>query len=79
VTRDPPLSAVPVGVRTLLDRTLPADEFQRLLAIPLTDAERDDTRALVRWFTRRYPTPAERFGYIRRARARWLGSAPRQP
>ena len=34
------------GVRTLLDRTLPADEFQRLLAIPLTDAERDDTRAL---------------------------------
>jgi hypothetical protein len=51
----------------------------RLLAIPLTDAERDDTRALVRWFTRRYPTPAERFAYIRRARARWLGSAPRQP
>ena len=37
-----------------------------------------DTRALVRWFTRRYPTPAERFAYIRRARARWLGSAPRQ-
>jgi hypothetical protein len=52
---------------------------QRLLAIPLTDAERDDTRALVRWFTRRYPTPAERFAYIRRARARWSGSAPRQP
>jgi hypothetical protein len=67
------VSAVPEGVRTLLDRTLPADEFQRLLAVPLTDAERDDTRALVRWFTRRYPRPAERFAYIRRARARWLG------
>jgi hypothetical protein len=79
VTRDAALSAVPEAVRRLLDRTLPADEFQRLLAIPLTDAEREDTRTLVRWFTRRYPTPAERFAYIRRARARWLGRAPRQP
>jgi hypothetical protein len=79
VTRDPAPGAVPEGVRRLLDRTLPADEFQRLLAIPLTDAERDDTRALVRWFTRRYPTPAERFAYIRRARARLLGRPPRQP
>ena len=79
MTKDRALSAVPEAVRTLLDRTLPAAEFQRLLAIPLTDAERDDTCALVRWFTRRYPTPAERFAYIRRARARWLGSAPRQP
>ena len=79
MTRDAALSAVPEAVRRLLDRTLPADEFQRLLAIPLTDAEREDTRALVRWFTRRYPTPAERFAYIRRARARWLGRAPRQP
>jgi hypothetical protein len=70
---------VPEAVRRLVDRTLPADEFQRLLAIPLTDAEREDTRALVRWFTRRYPTPAERFAYIRRARARWLRSSPRQP
>lgn len=79
MTRGPALTAVPEAVRTLLDRTLPADEFQRLLAIPLTDREREDTRALVRWFTRRYPTPAERFAYIRRARARWLGRAPRQP
>ena len=77
MTRDAALSAVPEAVRRLLDRTLPADEFQRLLAIPLTDAEREDTRALVRWFTRRYPTPAERFAYIRRARARWLGRALR--
>jgi hypothetical protein len=78
VTGDPPLGAVPEAVRTLLERTLPTAEFQRLLAIPPTDAERDDTHALVRWFTRRYPTPAERFAYIRRARARRWGSAPRQ-
>ena len=68
MTRDPARSAVPEAVRRLV--ALPADEFQRLLAIPLTDSEREDTRALARWFTRRYPTPAERFAYIRRARAR---------
>jgi hypothetical protein len=69
----------PDAVRRLLHRVLPADEFQRLLAIPLTDAEREATRALGRWFTRRYPTPADRFAYIRRPRARWLGRPPRQP
>jgi hypothetical protein len=79
VTRDPALDGLPEAVRALLVRALPADEFQRLLAIPLTDAEREDTRALVRWFTRRYPTPAERFAYIRRARARWLRNPARQP
>ena len=79
MTRDVASGPVPEAVRRLLDRTLPADEFQRLLAIPLTDAEREDTRALVRWFTRRYPTPAERFAYIRRARARWLRNPARQP
>ena len=79
MTRAAASGRVPEAVRRLLDRTLPADEFQRLLAIPLTDAEREDTRALVRWFTRRYPTPAERFAYIRRARARWLRNPARQP
>jgi hypothetical protein len=79
VTRGAVPGPVPEAVRKLVDRALPADEFQRLLAIPLSDAEREDTRALVRWFTRRYPTPAERFAYIRRARARWLGGPPRQP
>jgi hypothetical protein len=75
VTRQPAGRRLPEAVGRLLDRTLAADEFQRLLALPLTDAEREDTRALVRWFTRRYPTPAERFAYIRRARARWLERA----
>ena len=78
MTRHAASGPVTEAVRRLLDRTLPADEFQRLLAIPLTDSEREDTRALVRWFTRRYPTPAERFAYIRRARARWLGGRPKR-
>jgi len=38
---------------------------------PITQAERDEVEALVRWFRRRYPTPAERLAYVRRAYARW--------
>ena len=58
-------------VQELLDRVLSPDEFAAALAIPLTELEREQTLALVRWFTRRYPTPVERFAYIQRARARW--------
>lgn len=66
-----PDAGIPEAVGRLIDRTLPRDEFARALATPLTDAERAHTRALVAWFTRRYPTPAERSAYVRRAYARW--------
>ena len=46
----------------------PAREY---LDAPVTDAERDELLALVRWFRRRYPTPLERLAYVRRAYARW--------
>ncbi|MBN1773384.1 MAG: hypothetical protein JXB32_19135 [Deltaproteobacteria bacterium] len=39
--------------------------------MPLSDEEVEETAALVRWFTRRYPTVAERFAYVRRAWRRW--------
>jgi hypothetical protein len=70
---------LPAAVRALVDRVLPPEEFHRLLTVPLTDAEREDTRALVEWFTRRYPTPADRFAYLRRARTRWLAGANDDP
>lgn len=38
--------------------TLPAEEIA-------------ETRALIAWFTRRYPTGAERLAYVRRATQRW--------
>lgn len=48
-------------------------EFVRRSDAPLTDEELAATRALVAWFTRRYPTGAERLAYARRAYARWRG------
>jgi hypothetical protein len=58
-------------LRTLADRPLPLEEWKRQAAIPLSDDERDRTLELVRWFTRRYPTPAERLAYARQAYRRW--------
>lgn len=53
------------------NRTLDPADVRAYLDAPVTDAEREEVLALVRWFTRRYPTPAERMAYARRAYARW--------
>lgn len=47
-------------------------EFIRRADAPLSEAEVAEARALVAWFTRRYPTGAERLAYARRAYARWM-------
>jgi hypothetical protein len=36
------------------------------LGIPVLTAE-EESRSLIRWFRRRYPTPADRLAYVRRA------------
>jgi hypothetical protein len=46
-------------------------EARRYLDAPISDAEREDVLALVRWFRHRYRTPIERLAYVRRAYARW--------
>jgi hypothetical protein len=53
------------------DRRLDAAEARAYLDAPVTDAERDEVLALVRWFNRRYPAPLDRLAYVRRAYARW--------
>ena len=53
------------------DRPLDPAEAAAYLAAPVTDAERDEVLSLVRWFRRRYPSPAERLAYARRAYLRW--------
>ena len=42
----------------------------------LGEAEEEESRSLIRWFRRRYPTPAERLAYARRAYRRWTASRP---
>jgi hypothetical protein len=58
-------------VRAEADRTVTVHEAEAYLAAPVTDAERAEVLAQVRWFRRRYPTGAERLAYVRRAYRRW--------
>jgi hypothetical protein len=55
----------------LVDRELTLDEASRYLDTPMDDEERAAILDLVRWFTTRYSTPAERLAYVRRAYRRW--------
>jgi hypothetical protein len=63
-------------VRAVAERVLDAEEFRRLLATPISEAEEEDVRSLICWFRRRYPTPAERLAYCRRAYRRWAKAVP---
>ena len=57
--------------RAYAERRLSREELAAAEAIPISDAEREETLALIRWFRRRYPTAAERLAYVRRKYARW--------
>jgi hypothetical protein len=72
----PPGPGALARVRSLCERTLTAEEIRAALALPLGVAEEEDARALIRWFRRRYPTPAERLAYARRAYRRWAAAHP---
>ena len=63
-------------VRALSERRLSAEEARAALAVPLGEAEEEETRSLIRWFRRRYPTPAARLAYARRAYRRWASARP---
>jgi hypothetical protein len=72
ITREP---AVQAAIRAEIDRELNAAEVAAYLNAPISDAEREEVLALVRWFRRRYPTGAERLAYVRRAYRRWTRDA----
>jgi hypothetical protein len=67
----PPSPDVLARLRALAERQLTPDEFRAALAKPLSEAEEEESRSLIRWFRRRYPTPASRLTYARRAYRRW--------
>ncbi len=64
-------------LRALAERRLTAEEARAALAVPLGAAEEEEARSLIRWFRRRYPTPATRLAYARRAYRRWAAAQPR--
>jgi hypothetical protein len=69
-------------VRALSERQLSPEEVRAALAVPLGEAEEEESRSLIRWFRRRYPTPGERLAYVRRAYRRWArgqAGAPTDP
>lgn len=66
-------------VRALTERRLSPEEVRAALAVPLSRAEEEESRSLIRWFRRRYPTPAARLAYARRAYRRWAAAQPGTP
>ena len=63
-------------LREFAERKLSPAEFDAMVNAPMSAEEREHAQDLIRWFTRRYPTPAERLAYARRAYARWKRSMP---
>ena len=59
------------AIDAVAERDLPIDEARAYLNAPITDFDRENFSELVTWFCRRYPTPAERLAYVRRAYKRW--------
>lgn len=74
-TPEPPSEAILCELRTLAERSLSPEEVAAALAIPVGPEERAAVIELVEWFGRRYPTPAERLAYVRRAYRRWRALA----
>ena len=67
----------PFNMETRHFREVPVfAHFQEVARQGTSVAEEEDTRALIRWFRRRYPTPSERLAYARRAYRRWVAAHP---
>lgn len=58
-------------VQALSERRLTPEEWHAYVDQPMTPDEEQQAGELLAWFARRYPTPAERLRYARRAYARW--------
>ena len=69
--RKPPSQAALEATRRFAERILDADAFDAYVNAPVSGDEREEALRLIRWFSKRYRTPAQRLAYIRRAYARW--------
>lgn len=69
-----PSHAALARIAALSERKLSPEEARAALAVPLGEAEETESRSLIRWFRRRYATPAARLAYARRAYRRWAAA-----
>jgi hypothetical protein len=60
----------------LVDRLVTPAELRAALERPMPRQEQEEVLELVRWFSRRYPTPLERLAYVRQAYRRWSRNPP---
>lgn len=68
---NPPSEAALEATRRFSERILAADAFDAYVNAPVSEDEREEALRLIRWFSTRYRTPAQRLAYVRRAYARW--------
>ncbi|MGB8329851.1 MAG: hypothetical protein WCE62_06965 [Polyangiales bacterium] len=68
---NPPSQATLEEARQFAERILAADAFDAYVSAPVSEEEREEALRLIRWFSKRYGTPAQRLAYVRRAYARW--------
>ena len=52
-------------LRAFEERRLSREELDAYVNAPMSQEEREDMLSLMRWFRRRYPTPAARSRYAR--------------
>ena len=71
-----PGAAALIRIRAIVERQLSPEEARAALAVPLGQSEEEESRSLIRWFRRPYPTPAARLAYARRAYCRWASARP---
>ena len=64
-------------VAALVGREVSVEELRAAIRTPIAPSEREELLSLVRWFTRRYPTAAERLANMRASYRRWTARAPR--
>lgn len=62
---------IPAAIERAINAPATASEMRQALEQPIDADQRQEVLSLVRWFTRRYPPPADRLAYVRQAYTRW--------
>lgn len=72
----PVSAATRARLKGMMEEPLSLEEWRAWSERVPSAEELEETRELIRWFCRRYPTAAERLAYARRAYARWTRPWP---